>query len=110
VPSRSDTVVFVGLFANAAIAVGKYVAGGVTGSPAMMSEAFHSTADVGNELLLLLGMRRSHRPPARFIPLATASFFIFIRCWWRFTFSESAVASPSMKAFITFGILNLQLM
>jgi cation diffusion facilitator family transporter len=77
VPSRSDTVVFVGLFANAAIAVGKYVAGGVTGSPAMMSEAFHSTADVGNELLLLLGMRRSRRPPDALHPFGHGKLLYF---------------------------------
>jgi cation diffusion facilitator family transporter len=76
-PSRSDRVVFVGLFANAAIAVGKYVAGGVTGSPAMMSEAFHSTADVGNELLLLLGMRRSRRPPDALHPFGHGKLLYF---------------------------------
>jgi cation diffusion facilitator family transporter len=76
-PSRSDRVVFVGLFANAAIAVGKYVAGGVTGSPAMMSEAFHSTADVGNELLLLLGMRRSRRSPDALHPFGHGKLLYF---------------------------------
>lgn len=76
-PSRSDRVVFVGLFSNAAIAVGKYVAGAITGSPAMMSEAFHSTADVGNELLLLFGMRRSRRPPDALHPFGHGKLLYF---------------------------------
>jgi cation diffusion facilitator family transporter len=77
VSSPSDKVVSVGLFANAAIAVCKYVAGAVTGSPAMMSEAFHSTADVGNELLLLLGMRRSRRPPDALHPFGHGKLLYF---------------------------------
>jgi cation diffusion facilitator family transporter len=77
VPSSSDRVVSVGLFANVAVAVGKYVAGAITGSPAMMSEAFHSTADVGNELLLLLGMRRSRRPPDALHPFGHGKLLYF---------------------------------
>jgi cation diffusion facilitator family transporter len=77
VPSRSEKVVSVGLFANVAIAVCKYVAGIVTRSPAMMSEAFHSTADVGNELLLLLGMRRSRRPPDALHPFGHGKLLYF---------------------------------
>lgn len=62
-PSRaSKRVVHTAFAANLAIAVCKYVAATFTGSPAMLAEAFHSTADAGNELLLLLGMKRSMRP------------------------------------------------
>lgn len=58
-PTRA---VFLALGANGAIAVAKYVAAAVTGSGAMLAEAVHSTADCGNQLLLLLGMKRSRRP------------------------------------------------
>ena len=76
-PSSSHKVVWVGLFANIAIAACKYVAGALTRSPAMMSEAFHSTADVGNELLLLLGMRRSRRPPDALHPFGHGKLLYF---------------------------------
>lgn len=52
----------VGLASNIAIAVCKFIAAAVTSSSAMFAEALHSTADSGNELLLLIGMRRSTRP------------------------------------------------
>src|SRR6266550_2895813 len=56
-------VVYSGLIANIAIAISKYFAAALTGSSAMLAEAFHSTADAGNELLLLVGIKRSLRPP-----------------------------------------------
>ena len=57
------------LGANFAIAVTKYVAAAITGSGSMLAEAVHSTADCGNQLLLLLGLRRSKRPPTPDYPL-----------------------------------------
>ncbi len=60
---ESKGVIYAAIFANIAIAVCKFVAAAVTGSSAMLAEAFHSTADSGNELLLLLGIKRSARPP-----------------------------------------------
>lgn len=63
-PEReSKKVIYAAIAANVAIAICKYAAAILTGSSAMLAEAFHSTADSGNELLLLLGMKRSTRPP-----------------------------------------------
>jgi cation diffusion facilitator family transporter len=59
----SRKVVYAAIAANIGIALGKYAAALFTGSSSMLAEAFHSTVDSGNELLLLLGMRRSERPP-----------------------------------------------
>jgi len=53
------------MIANAIIAVAKFTAAAITGSSAMLSEGIHSVADTGNQALLLLGNRRSHRPPDR---------------------------------------------
>lgn len=60
---ESKGVIYAAIAANIAIAVCKFVAAGVTHSSAMLAEAFHSTADSGNELLLLVGIKRSARPP-----------------------------------------------
>lgn len=62
-PEGSYKVVIAALVGNLGVAVSKYAAAALTGSPAMLAEAFHSTADTGNEFLLLLGRKRSRRPP-----------------------------------------------
>ena len=49
--------------ANIGIAITKLVVGTVTASSVMITEAVHSVVDTGNAGLMLLGRRRSKRPP-----------------------------------------------
>ena len=65
----STTTIVFALGANALIAVAKGTAAWVTGSSAMLAEAVHSVADCGNQGLLLLGLKRSARPPDAEYPL-----------------------------------------
>src|SRR4051794_22547016 len=55
------TVIVAGL-ANVAIAIAKLVAGLVSGSAAMLSEAAHSLADTVTEVFLFVALRRGGRP------------------------------------------------
>jgi cation diffusion facilitator family transporter len=57
--------VYSAIAANLFIALVKFVVSFITGSSAMLAEAIHSTADTGNELLLLLGFNRSTKPADR---------------------------------------------
>jgi cation diffusion facilitator family transporter len=63
--SRSSHVVKIALLTNLIIVVMKIGAALFTGSSALLAEAFHSAADTSNEVLLLLGIRLSRRPPDR---------------------------------------------
>lgn len=53
--------VIAALLANIGIAISKFVAFLLTGSSSMLSEAVHSLADSGNQVLLLVGNRHSKR-------------------------------------------------
>jgi cation diffusion facilitator family transporter len=58
-------VVVAALAVNIAIAVFKFIAAWLSRSSAMLAEACHSTADTANQVFLLVGMRKSARPPDR---------------------------------------------
>lgn len=60
---QSKKVIYAALIGNSLIAVCKFIAGGITGSSAMLSEAIHSVVDSGNQLLLLFGIRQSNKAP-----------------------------------------------
>lgn len=68
---ESPKAIFYALAANLGIAVCKYAAAAFTGSGSMFAEAIHSTADCGNQLLLLLGLRQSREPPSPLHPMGT---------------------------------------
>jgi cation diffusion facilitator family transporter len=54
--------VLAAMAANATIAVAKGLAAVFTGSPALLAETLHTVADTGNEILLLVAIRRSRQP------------------------------------------------
>lgn len=58
----SPIAVYAAIAGNLGIAIAKFVAAVITGSSAMISESIHSTVDTGNQILLLVGIRRSDRP------------------------------------------------
>ncbi|BCT66874.1 cation transporter [Nitrosospira sp. NRS527] len=61
---KTKLVIYLAIIGNLAIALMKFLAAAHTGSSAMLSEGIHSTVEVDtdNQLLLLLGVNRSHQP------------------------------------------------
>ncbi|MFM9937200.1 MAG: cation diffusion facilitator family transporter [Novosphingobium sp.] len=58
----STRTILIALGANVGIAAAKFVAAGLTGSSAMLTEGIHSLVDSTNQLLLLYGRHRSGKP------------------------------------------------
>lgn len=58
----STKSVIVAMLANAGIAVAKFIGAAASGSASMMAEGFHSIADTGNQILLLVGIKRAKKP------------------------------------------------
>ena len=61
--ASSKKAIYAAIIGNFAIAVTKFFGAAVSGSSAMLAEGIHSLVDTGNGGLLLLGIRRSKRPP-----------------------------------------------
>ena len=55
----SKKAVYAALFGNLGVAISKFIAAIFTGSAAMWAEAYHSSSDTFNQVLLLLGMKTS---------------------------------------------------
>lgn len=62
---ESTLTVLLAMAANLAVGVAKLVAGLLTGSAAMLSEAAHSVGDTMTEVLLLTALKRSTKPADR---------------------------------------------
>lgn len=73
----SKRAILIALAANFAIFVAKSIAAALTYSGAMLAEAVHSLADCGNQLLLLLGMKRALQPPTVDFPLGFGKSIYF---------------------------------
>ena len=79
---------------NLAIAIMKLIAGIITGSGAMLSEAAHSVADTITEVLLLTALKRSERPADRVHPFGYGKE----RYFWSLLAAVSIFASGAMFA------------
>jgi cation diffusion facilitator family transporter len=114
----SSKAVVYALGANLAIAITKYVAAALTGSSSMFAEAVHSTADCGNQLLLLLGLRLSRRAPTPDYPMGFGKetyFWSFVVAIMLFTvggmfsiyegWHKLHETEPLDKPFIALGVL-----
>ena len=65
----STRVVIVALAGNGAIALAKFAAAWISGSTAMLTEGIHSLVDTGDQVLLLVGQKRSETPADTTHPL-----------------------------------------
>ncbi|MEM9933423.1 MAG: cation diffusion facilitator family transporter [Bacteroidota bacterium] len=61
--------IYAAIGANTAIAISKFIAAGISGSSAMLSEGIHSLVDTGNGFLLLYGIKQSKKAPDEEHPL-----------------------------------------
>ncbi len=99
---NTEQVVYAGILGDILVAVTKAGAAVLTGSSSMWSETIHSLVDIGNECLLLFGMRRSTRQPDRGHPFGYGRELYF----WSFIVALLIFALGSGAAFYE-GIANL---
>lgn len=94
--SENRRTVLLAIATNLAVGIAKLFAGLTTGSSAMLAESFHSMADTGNEVLLLVAQWRSEDPPDERHPLGHG----------RETYFWALLAS--LGVFVTGALLSLR--
>jgi cation diffusion facilitator family transporter len=120
--TSSRKVIYAALAGNCLIAITKSVAAFMTGSSAMLSEAIHSGADTGNQMLLLYGLRRAKLPADNEFPFGHGKEIYF----WSFVvaivlFAGGAGFSlykgidhllspvPVTDSYVNYGVIGLAL-
>lgn len=106
------------LAGNTFVTIIKLIAFLLSGSPAMLSEAIHSAADTGNQLLLFIGLKRGQRAAderfhygyggERFVfGILSAAGIFFIGCGITLYHGVTALVSPqyTTPSALTFGVL-----
>lgn len=112
--------IYYALLANFGIAITKTVASIITGSTSMRAEAVHSFADCGNQLLLLLGMKRAALPASELHPMGygrVSYFWSFIVALMLFSmggvfslyegFHKLTEPEPLKFAWVAVGVLTI---
>lgn len=94
--TESRTLIFLALIANGLIAIIKFVAAAISGSSAMLAEAFHSVADTGNQLFLLRGSAVSRYAPDAKHPFGRGKELYF----WSFMVAVFLFVGGAVVAFL----------
>jgi cation diffusion facilitator family transporter len=92
---ESRLTVVLALFANIGVGLLKLIAGLITGSSALLSEAAHSAGDSTTEVLLLVAQRRSEKPADRSHPFGYGKE----RYFWSLLAAVAIFVSGSAFAF-----------
>ena len=98
----STRVILTALAANVGIAIAKFIAAGISGSSAMVTEGVHSLVDSANHVLLLYGTKRSRKGADKIHPLGYGRELYF----WSFVVAIM-VFSLGAGVSIYEGILHL---
>ncbi len=93
---ESRILILLALTANSLIAVFKFIAAGISGSAAMLAEAFHSVADSGNQVFLLRGTAASKFKPSVQFPFGRGKELYF----WAFLVAVVLFVGGGVVAFM----------